>query len=89
MDVLPANDRERICSRAEQFGDSFALQPVALILELAQRDELALRILEALEQLDRLVQLTRRAIDDLGLTLRPAGISRTSYASMLSAASSM
>ena len=49
-----------------------------------------LRVLEPLEQLDRLVQPRRRAVDHFGLLLRAcSGTSRTSYASMLSAASSM
>ena len=57
VDVLPADDRSagpRPSGRARRRRRE---QPVALVLELAQRDQLLARVLEALEQLDRLVQL--------------------------------
>ena len=55
---------------AEEVGDRLAREPVALVLELAQRGELPLRVLEPLEPLDRLVQPRRRAMDHLGLLAR-------------------
>ncbi len=45
-------------------------QPVALVLELAQRSELVRGVLEALEPLHRLVQARRGAVDHLGLLVR-------------------
>ena len=40
VDVLPADDRQRVGARAEEIGDRLAREPVALVLELAQRGEL-------------------------------------------------
>src|SRR2546429_85632 len=64
VDVLPADERDRIGSSAEETRDGSARKAVALILELAQLDQLPLRILEALEPADRLGELLRRAVDD-------------------------
>src|SRR5205085_937342 len=55
--VLPADDVERVVARAEELGDRLVVQPVGLVLELAQLDQLALRVAEALEPLDRLLEL--------------------------------
>ena len=50
-------------ARREQLRDPLAVQPVALVLELPQLDQLAPRVLEALELADGLLQLRRRALD--------------------------
>src|SRR2546421_708537 len=65
--VLPADDVERVVARAEELGDRLVIQPVGLVLELAQLDQLALRVAEALEPLDRLLELRRRPRDQLTL----------------------
>ena len=49
---------------------AFAVQPVALVLELAQLDQLALRILEPFELENRVAQLRRGALDHRGLLVR-------------------
>ena len=71
MDVLPADDR-RAGPAPERKRSAIASreQPVALVLELAQRDELPLGVLEPLEQLDRLVQPCRRRGGSPRLLLR-------------------
>src|SRR3954454_24509727 len=56
VDVLPADDRQRVSARAEEVRNRFARQAVSFVLELAQRLELPLRVTEAFEELDRLVQ---------------------------------
>ena len=71
MDVLPADDRDRVVTRREQRGDPLAVQAVAFVLELAQLDQLALRVLEALELGDGVAQLPRRQLDQGRL---PAGV---------------
>ena len=40
VDVLPADDRQRVGARPEELGDRLAREPVALVLELAERGEL-------------------------------------------------
>ena len=49
---------------------ALAVQTVALVLELAQLDQLALRVLEAFELENGLAQLRRRALDHRGLLVR-------------------
>src|SRR5437773_4862234 len=70
VDVLPADDVESVVARAEELGDRLVVQPVALVLELAELDQLALRVAEALEPLDRLLELRRRPRDHLALRPR-------------------
>src|SRR5581483_5089970 len=67
VQLFPADDRDRVLAGTKEAGDGVADDPVALVLELAQLDELLLRVSEALEQPDRLVQLLRGADDDIGL----------------------
>src|SRR5881398_2717645 len=67
VDVLPADHVEGVVARAEELGDGLVIQPVALVLELAQLDQLALRVAKALEPLDRVLELRRRARDQLAL----------------------
>ena len=59
-----------VFARREQLARSLAVQTVALVLELAQLDQLALRVLEALELANRFAQLRRGALDHLGLLVR-------------------
>src|SRR5512146_2060050 len=73
VDVLPADDRQRVGARPEELGDRLAVQPVALVLQLTNRDELLLRVPEAFEETDRFVQARGRTVDHLGLFLRSAG----------------
>ena len=47
-----------------------AVEPVTFVLEIAQRVQLAARVLESLEAADRLVQLLGAAQDHLRLLLR-------------------
>ena len=49
VDVFPADDLDRVVGRAEEIGDGLAVQPVALVLELAQLVQLAARVLEPVE----------------------------------------
>src|SRR3954454_20545938 len=55
VDVLPADDRERVPLGAEELRDGLTGEPVALVLELAECVQLLLRVAAALEQLDGLV----------------------------------
>ncbi len=41
VDVLPANHRDRVAVRVEELGDRFSIEPVAFVLEIAQRRKLA------------------------------------------------
>src|SRR5581483_1992980 len=70
VDLLPADDRDRILIRAEEPGDRAADEPVALVLELPQPVQVHGRVLEAVEPPHRGVQLDRAAVDDVGLRLR-------------------
>jgi hypothetical protein len=72
VDVLPADERDRVGSAAEETGDGRARKAVAFVLELAQLDQLPLRILEAVEPVDRLGQLLRGPVDDVRLLTRLA-----------------
>src|SRR5258708_36657633 len=63
MDVLPTDERDRVSAPAEETRDGGARQAVALVLELAQLDQLPFRILESLEPADRLGELLGRAVD--------------------------
>src|ERR671935_189816 len=49
-----------ISARAEERADAVAEEPVALVLERAEIDQLPARVLEPLQPLDRLVELDRR-----------------------------
>ena len=49
VDVLPADDDDRVVAAAEELRDCLAHQPVALVLELAELDQRRLGVLEALE----------------------------------------
>src|SRR6266404_9622621 len=64
VDVFPADERDRVSAPAEETRDGGARKAVALVLELAQLDQLPFRILEALEPADRLGELLGRAVDD-------------------------
>src|SRR5256885_15608971 len=64
VDVFPADERDRVSASAEETRDGSARQAVALVLELAQLDQLPFRILEAFEPADRLGELLRRPVDD-------------------------
>src|ERR671935_2228829 len=57
VDVLPADDRDRVVGGAEELGHGLAVQPVTLVLELAELDQLPARVLEAVETGDRLLEL--------------------------------
>src|SRR5919204_2572404 len=70
VDVLPADDRDRVVGGAEELGHGLAVQPVALVLELAELDQLPARVLEAVEARDRLLELRRRAQDHVALRPR-------------------
>ena len=71
MNVLPADDGQRVLPRPEEVGDGLTREAVALVLELAQGEEMPVCVAEALEQLDRLVQSRRRAVDHFRLLARP------------------
>ena len=70
MNVLPADERDRVGAAAEEVGDRGAGEPVSLVLELAQLDQLALRVLEPFEPVDRLGELRRAALNQRGLRSR-------------------
>src|ERR1700730_2112057 len=63
VNVFPADERDRIGASAEETRDGSARKAVALVLELAQLDQLPFRILEALEPADRLGELLGRTVD--------------------------
>ena len=67
VDVLPADHLERVDARHEEARDAVVQDPVAHVLELAQLGQMRPRVLEALEQRDRVRELPRRAPDDLRL----------------------
>src|SRR3954471_13842611 len=67
VDVLPADDRQRVRAGAEEIGDRLAVEPVSLVLKLAERDELLARVAEALEQTNGIVETGGGAVDHLGL----------------------
>src|SRR5919197_510355 len=69
VDVLPADDRDRVVGGAEELGHGLAVQPVALVLKLADLHQLAARVLEALEACDRLLELGRGPEDHVALCL--------------------
>src|ERR671931_2454973 len=70
VDVLPADDRDRVVGGAEELGHGLAVQPVALVLELAELRQLPARVLEAVETRDRLLELGRGPKDHVPLRLR-------------------
>ena len=63
-------ERDRVGAAGEELRDRRAREAVALVLELAQLDQLPLRVLEALEPGDRLRELLRGAVDDARLLAR-------------------
>ena len=65
---------------ANSSRDRLAVQTVAFVLELAQLDQLALRVLEPLELADSLVQLHRGALDHRRLLPRAVADSRHAVA---------
>src|SRR5256714_5248073 len=67
VDVLPADDRDRVLGGAEELGDGLAVQPVALVLEVAELHQLPARVLEAVEARDRLLALGRGPKDHVSL----------------------
>src|SRR4051812_11122631 len=70
VDVLPADQCDRIRLRGEELADGVARDAVAFVLELAQLDELAARVLEPVQLPDGVIQLLRRAQDDVRLLER-------------------
>ena len=64
---------DRIRLGVEELGHTIADEPVAFVLELLELLELQRRVLEAVEPAHGLVELDRRAQDDLGLLTRMAG----------------
>src|ERR671935_3265880 len=70
VDVLPADDRDRVLGGAEELRDGLAVQPVALVLEVAKLHQLPARVLEAVEARDRLLELGRGPEDHVPLRLR-------------------
>src|ERR687885_918894 len=70
VDVLPADDRDRVVGRAEELRHGLAVQPVALVLEVAELHQLPAGILEAVESRDRLLELGRGPKDHVSLCLR-------------------
>src|SRR6187402_1767700 len=73
VDVLPADDRDRVLAGAEQLGDCLSHEPIALVLELAQRAELAVRVREPVEAPHAGLELRRRTVDHVALLARPLG----------------
>src|SRR5919206_1130798 len=69
VDVLPADDRDRVVGGAEELGHRLAVQPVALVLEGAELHQLPARVLEAVEARDRLLELGRGPKDHVPLRL--------------------
>src|SRR5919202_1819406 len=69
VDVLPADDRDRVVGGAEELGHGFAVQPVSLVLEVAELHQLPARVLEAFEARDRLLELGRGPKDHVALRL--------------------
>src|SRR5919201_280480 len=70
VNVLPADDRDRVVGGAEELGYGLAVQPVALVLEGAELHQLPARVLEAVEARDRLLELRRRAQNHVALRPR-------------------
>src|SRR5919202_1732107 len=69
VDVLPADDRDRVVGGAEELRHGLPVQPVALVLELAQLHQLPARVLEAFEARDGLLELGRGPQDHVALRL--------------------
>src|SRR5919199_1852990 len=69
VDVLPADDRDRVLLGAEELGDGATVEVVALVLEGAELDQLVARVADPLEPLDRLLELRRGAQDHVRLSL--------------------
>src|ERR687887_382483 len=69
VDVLPADDRDRVVGSAEELRHRLPVQPVAFVLELAELHQLAARVLETLEPRDGLLQLGRGPQDHVPLGL--------------------
>src|SRR6266516_2363583 len=70
VDVLPADHRERVGVVCEERRDAVVREAVSLVLELAQLDQFAAGLLEALEASHRLGELRRRPADHLRLPPR-------------------
>src|SRR5437588_3630793 len=70
VDVLPADDRDRVVGGTEELRHRFAVQVVALVLEAAELHQLPARVLEAVEARDRLLELGRGPQDHASLRLR-------------------
>src|ERR687888_86657 len=70
VDVLPADDRDRVVAGAEELGHGLAVQPVALVLEGAELHQLPARVLEAVEARDRLLELGCGSKDHVSLRFR-------------------
>src|SRR5579862_7685454 len=67
VDVLPADHLEWVGARHEEARDAVVKDAVANVLELPQLAQMSPRVLEALEQRDRVGELPRRAPNDLRL----------------------
>src|ERR687887_531468 len=70
VDVLPADDRNRVVAGAEELGHRLAVQSVALVLEGAELHQLPTRVLEAVEARDRLLELGCGSKDHVSLRFR-------------------
>ena len=77
VDVLPADDADRIRARREQLGHAARFKPVAFVLEIAHGIQLAARILESFEELHGFVDFCGAAEDHLRLFLRLGRIAST------------
>jgi len=67
VDLLPLDDLERVTTPGEEVGNRLSGELVALVLEAVDLDPVFLKALEALEVLQRLVELLALADDDRGL----------------------
>src|SRR6059036_953866 len=70
VDVLPADHSDRILAGGEELRYGGAVEPVAFVLEIAERVQLAARVLESLQAANRFVQLLGATQDHLCLLLR-------------------
>jgi hypothetical protein len=72
VDVLPPHELDRVDTAAEETRDRLTGDPVSLVLELAQLDQLAAGVLEALQHDDRFAKLARGTVDHARLLGRLA-----------------
>ena len=88
VNVLPPDDRDRILTRGEQLGDRRPVEPVTFVLEIAQRVQLAARVLESLQRLTASCSFSALRSITCACSFAFGRICSTPYPTMFPAASS-